>query len=228
MPDPADSNEFAGFAVELHSEPDTEHTLQRVVEYAQEATGCDDVGVLLRRERGRLESALTTSPRVNESDRLQSELGEGPCIEAIWNDDSFLVPDTTTDERWPKWGKRVAELGIRSAIGLRLSTLRRTIGALNLYANEPEYFTDDDLEVADLFAQHAALALAAANEEDGLKRAIGTRQLIGQAQGILMERYSLDADRAFALMRRHSQQHNIKLNRVAEQIIETRRLPGKE
>ncbi|WP_129667683.1 GAF and ANTAR domain-containing protein [Phytoactinopolyspora endophytica] len=223
-----DSNEFATMALELQNEPDIEQTLDRVVQYAREATGCDAAGVMFLYGRGRIETAVTTDPRVAESDRLQTELDEGPCVRAMWDEDTFLVADTESEERWPAWGHGVAELGLRSAIGVRLFTLKSTLGALNLYDETPGFFGEDDFEVAEIFARHASVALAAADEERGLREAIGTRQLIGQAQGILMERYGLDAERAFALLRRYSRNYNIKLRRVAQQVVDTRSLPASD
>ncbi|NEE03556.1 GAF and ANTAR domain-containing protein [Phytoactinopolyspora halotolerans] len=223
-----DPGEFAAMALELQNEPDVEQTLERVVEYAREATGCDDAGLMLLHGGGRIETAVTTHPRVAESDRLQTELGEGPCVRAMWDQDTFRVADTELEQRWPRWGRRIAALGLRSAIGVRLFTLQTTLGALNLYDETPGFFGEDDLEVAEIFGRHASVALADARQESGLREAIGTRQLIGQAQGILMERFGLDADRAFALLRRYSRNYNIKLRNVAQHVVTTRVLPGEQ
>lgn len=99
------------------------------------------------------------------------------------------------------------------------------MGSLNLYANEPKAFDEDDLDVAEIFGRHASIALATAREESGLRQAISARHVVGLAQGILMERYGLDAERAFSLLRRYSRHNNIKLRVVAERIISTGRLP---
>ncbi|PSL01539.1 GAF domain-containing protein [Haloactinopolyspora alba] len=223
MHDP-DATEFANMALVMFNESDVEHTLDRVVEYAQHATACDDAGLMLLHGRGRIETAVATHDRVMQADKLQTDLGEGPCIRAIWNHDVFVVDDTSADERFPEWGPKVAELGLRSILSVRLHTLNSTVGALNLYGNEPGAFDEDDHDVADIFGRHASIALAAAREEDGLRQAIGARHLIGQAQGILMERFGLDADRAFALLRRYSRDNNVKLREVARRIIESGRL----
>lgn len=223
MHDP-DATEFANMALVMFNESDVEHTLDRVVEYAQHATACDDAGLMLLHGRGRVETAVATNERVMQADKLQTALGEGPCIRAIWNRDVFVVDDTSTDERFPEWGPKVADLGLRSILTVRLHTLNSTVGALNLYGNEPGAFDEDDCDVADIFGRHASIALASAREEDGLRQAIGARHLIGQAQGILMERFGLDADRAFALLRRYSRDNNVKLREVARRIIDSGRL----
>ncbi|TDE16021.1 GAF and ANTAR domain-containing protein [Jiangella asiatica] len=224
--DHMDRSDLAQLALELHDEPDVEQTLDRLIEYARDTTGCDEAGVLFLHGGGRIETVAITGPKVATSDRLQTELREGPCLEALQNNESFVVTDTTLEKRWPAWARGVTELGLRSVIGVRLSTLRDIHGALDLYSATPGFFDEDDLEVADIFGRHASVALAAAREQHGLRQAIGTRQLIGQAQGMLMERFDLDADRAFALLRRYSQHKNVKLRNVAQQVIDTRQLPG--
>ncbi len=93
------------------------------------------------------------------------------------------------------------------------------LGALNLYSSQPDAFDDESEHVGLLFASHAAIAYAAAQEQSGLQQAVATRQLIGQAQGILMERHKITGDQAFALLVRHSQQDNIKLRELAERLV---------
>jgi hypothetical protein len=109
-------------------------------------------------------------------------------------------------------------------LGIRLHTTATTIGSLNLYDTRPDHFTEEDRDVAHIFARHAAVALSSARETANLCKAIDARRLIGQAQGILMERFDMDADQAFAVLRRYSQDHNVKLHVVAERLISTRTL----
>ncbi len=221
------AEEFARMALELHEEPNVEQTVERVLEFACAAVGCGHAGVMLVLDKGRtIETAASTDPVVGKADQLQLECGEGPCLSAIVERDSFYVPDTATDQQWPIWSQRVAELGLRSVLGIRLSTTESTIGALNLFDATPDRFDADDDAVAHILARHASIALATARQESTLLQAIDARKLIGQAQGILMERFDLDADRAFAVLRRYSQAHNIKLREVAQRLIDTRKLPG--
>jgi GAF domain-containing protein len=121
----------------------------------------------------------------------------------------------------------VGELGYRSVLGVVMDVGRAgVLGALNMYDHLPERFDDDDVAVACLLARHAALAVATAQRESGLLRAVDTHALIGQAQGVLMERYGLDADAAFAVLARYSQDHKMKLYDVAESLLNRHELPG--
>ncbi|RIQ37433.1 ANTAR domain-containing protein [Jiangella rhizosphaerae] len=220
-----DAGDFAEMALALHEEPDVEQTLERVVEYAQQATVCDDAGLMLLHGGGRIETAVATDPRVRKADELQTTLAEGPARLAVKNRATILVDDTAGDPRWPSWGPQAADLGLRSVLSVHLHTGNATLGTLNLYGHRPGMFDHDDVDVAEIFGRHASIALASAREEDGLRQAIGARHLIGLAQGILMERYGLDADRAFAVLRRYSRNSNVKLRVVAERVIATGRLP---
>ena len=110
-------------------------------------------------------------------------------------------------------------------LGVGLFTTETTIGALNLFDPEPDRFDADDVAVAQVLARHAGIALATSQRVENLELAIDARKLIGQAQGILMERFDLDADRAFEVLRRFSQDRNIKLREVAQRLIDTRKLP---
>lgn len=213
------SDFFSEMALELHAEPTAERTIDRIAEYAKLATTCDDAGILLVHARNRVETAAATSPRVTESHDLQLVHDEGPCLDAIDGAAIYLVADTASDERWPLWGPRVADLGMRSALSLRLETRTRRYGSLNLYASRPGAFDVDDIAVAEIFVRHASVALASAHNEQGLQVAIDARKLIGQAQGLLMHRYGIDGDRAFEVLRRQSQHDNVKLREVAERVV---------
>src|SRR5690606_1129343 len=107
-------------------------------------------------------SPANTSPLARTADELQQELGEGPCLDAIDTATTYVVPDASTDPRWPHWGPCVAELGIRSVLSVQLSTETGNLGALNFYATRADAFNDDDVMVAEIFAEHAALALESA------------------------------------------------------------------
>lgn len=219
------AEDFARMALELHDEPGVEQTVERVVQFARAAIGCGHAGVMLVHAGGVVETAAATDPVVEKADQLQMETHEGPCLSTIFDGDGTLVHDTATDQRWPEWSRRVAELGLRSVLSVRLGTGTDRIGALNLFDAQPGRFDVDDDAVAHILARHASVALANARQEFNLWQAIDTRKLIGQAQGILMERFDLTADQAFAVLRRYSQDHNTKLREVASRLIETRKLP---
>jgi len=216
---------FSQMALDLHDEPTAERTVELIAEYARVATSCEDAGIMLVHARNQIETAAATSQRVGESHNLQIVHDEGPCLDAIEGEAIYQSGDVGNDPRWLKWGPAVAELGIRSVLSVRLETRTRRYGSLNLYADHINAFDDDDVAVATIFVRHAAVALANAHNEEGLQVAIDARKLIGQAQGILMERFDLEPDRAFDFLRRQSQAHNVKLRYVAEWVVEHRNSP---
>jgi GAF domain-containing protein len=209
---------FARLAFDLQAEPDTDATVDVIVDYARDAVQCDDAGLHLVEGR-RIRTAASTGERVREADDLQNELGEGPCLSSIESLGSYVVSDTATDPRWPTYGPRLARLGYRSMVSVPLVTKERLLGSLNLFSVAPGSLDDTDEAVARIFARHASIALANARAEDNLERALDGRKLIGQAQGILMERFSIDEGRAFSLLRRYSQHRNVKLVSVAEDVV---------
>jgi GAF domain-containing protein len=218
---------LADMALDLHHEPTAERTVERIAEYAKTAMRCDDAGILLVHTRSRIETAAATSERAQRAHDLQTEINEGPCLDALTGDQScYLIGDTASDPRWPQWGAIVAELGIRSVVSVRLETRDRRYGSLNLYGSVPEMFGPDDIAVASIFARHASIAVATSHETEGLHRAMDARKVIGIAMGILMERYSIESDRAFDVLQRYSQANNLKLREVAQQVADRRALPG--
>ena len=214
------------FLEALHaSRADTTQTLETVVEWARNAVTGTEAGILLRGAKGKLETAAPTSPTVTKAHDMQIQFNEGPCLDVMkdGNPDRYVVGDTASDRRFLVWGPAVTDLGIRSAIGVALATTEERLGSLNVYASDPHRFDRDDLETVDVFSRRAARAIIIAREQAGLTVALDTRKLIGQAQGILMERYGIDADRAFDYLARRSQAENVKLRTVAEEVVTTRK-----
>src|SRR5690606_29442357 len=138
----------------------------------------------------------------------------------------FHVPDAKIEPRWPRWSAAVTDLGFRSVLSVPLATRTRRFGSLNAYAHRPNAFGEDDVAVMSLLARHASVSLAATQNIEGLRKAVDARELIGVAMGLLMERYGLDADRAFDVLRRISQAENVKLRDIAREVVERRGLPG--
>jgi len=218
--------EFAELAVRLHDEPTVVETLDLVVQYALQAVDCQHAGVTLIHGGQQVETAAATDPFVAELDLVQIECGEGPSLSVLDQPSTMMVRDTREDPRWPKWAERVAALGVRSLLTARLSTGNTNVGTLNLFHSEPGAFDADDEAIASIFARHAAVALANARQTENLWVAIDARKLVGQAQGILMERFDLDADQAFAVLLRYSQHRNLKLRAVADLLVKHRQLPA--
>lgn len=224
MPAP-DADEFAELALSLHEGSSFEETVERVLEFAVKALSCSYAGVILVHEKARVETVAATHPVVAALDRIQLESGEGPDLEVIADRHGVLVPDVRTEQRWPSWARAVDAAGVRSMLGTRLYTSRTTIGSLNFYDAEPDRFGPEDVDVAHMLARHAAVAMDTARDNEHLWKAIDARNLVGQAQGMLMERFGIDADQAFAVLRRYSQDNNLKLHVVAQRLIDTRTLP---
>ena len=146
----------------------------------------------------------------------------GPGLDAIAERRLVVSEDLEDDARWPVWGPRAtADTGLRSALCFRLFTQGATVGALSLYSRRVRGFGEADREVGGVLAAHVAVAMAAAQQVDTLGIAMDARTVIGQAQGILMERYQLTPEQSFALLRRYSQALNVKLAILAQQLIET-------
>lgn len=194
-------------------------TLQAILSWAQDAVSSTDAGIFVARGPG-FESVVSTSERVSQADALQQELEEGPALQVIGDEalDGFVIGDTAEDPRFPEWGPQAADLGLRSVISVVLATPRR-LGALSVYSSEPHAFDRDDLSVIDIFSRRAARAITVARENEGMVLALDSRKVIGQAQGILMERLNIDADAAFTFLIRESQHRNVKLRAVADWIV---------
>jgi GAF domain-containing protein len=220
------ARELARMALVLHDQPDVEQTAERFLQFALNAIDCRYAGLVLVHCGGRLETAAATDPVVEKADRLQAELGEGPSFTVLNDYDSVISGDTAAETRWLRWSSQAAGLGLRSVLSVRLRTPTASIGAFNLFDSVVDRFAAEEDAVAQLLANHAAVALATATSESSLWRAIDARKLIGQAQGILMERFDLTDDQAFAVLRRYSQDNNVKLRDVAQRLIDTRKLPG--
>lgn len=205
---------------------DLQQALQAVVDLAVDSSAAPRASVTLVKDRYSLETAARSDDLVGLADELQYDLEEGPCLAAAEDGGVWLIPDTTTDERFPRWSPAVAELGLRSVCSVHLFTQRQVLGALNLYYDQPQEFTTEDVEVAKVVAAHASVAMARLRGQIDLWRAIDSRHLVGQAQGILIERFGLTSEKAFEVLRRYSQQHNTKLREVAASLVETGALPG--
>jgi GAF domain-containing protein len=216
---------FAGLAMDLHGTGGVEETVDAVVQFALQALGCSHAGVALAVRGRRAEAPAVTDPVVAEIYKSQLAGGDGPLIACMREQAPVLVRDTCTDERWPEWVAVVRRLGVRSVLDVPLATGDGTVGVLGLYSLRPDAFAADDQAVAHILARHAAVAVATARQEESMLQAIDARKLVGIAMGILMERFDLPEDKAFAVLRRYSQDTNTKLRDVAQHLIETRKLP---
>ena len=218
---------LAAIARELVHEPDMQHTLQRIVELAAaHLDGEVYASVSLVPQRRQVQTPAASDERALRADQLQYELGEGPCLDAIWEQDTFQIDDMTTEQRYPAWSRRVVEqTGIRSSLSFQLFTDEDSLGALNLYSPQPRAFDEVARAEGFVFAAQAAVALRSAQHEEQLRAGMATRNLIGQAQGIVMERFKVTPNQAFAILARISQETNSRLRDVARYLVDTREFP---
>jgi hypothetical protein len=195
-------------------------TLSEIVRTAHlSVPGADHVGVSLAHPDGRLETLAATSDRVHEFDRLQHDLGQGPCLYASESDTIVHVPDVRTERRWPEFMTRAGQRGLRAQIGVRLYDDRRGRAGLNIYSEQDDGLDGVSAQAADLFATYAALAMGKARAIDQLQEGMRSRQRIGVAVGILMQRYAVSEERAFAFLVRASSHGNVKLRDVAAEVV---------
>jgi GAF domain-containing protein len=184
--------------------------------------GADTAGVLLVGKGGRFDSLAGTSDLPLRLDELQMTFKEGPCVEAALDELIVRTDDFRFEERWPKYSAAVVEIGVLSGLSFKLYTSDRTAGALNLFAFKPSAFDAQDETIGVVLAAHAAAAILASRQGEQLESALSTRDRIGQAKGIIMERFGVDDLRAFEMLRRLSQESNTRLVDVAQRVIDTR------
>jgi len=209
------------------SHGDVEATLQSITASAVATIPrADDCGISYVIGRRRVEPRAWTGDLPMDVDALQERLGEGPCMDAAWVQEVVRVDDLATERRWPAFAEEARGLGVGSMMCFQLFVVGDQLGALNLYSRTPRAFDDETREIGLMFAAHAAVALAGAEHEENLRRGMSTRDVIGQAKGILMERHKLTADQAFGVLARVSQEMNRRLFDVASEVTGTGSLPG--
>ncbi|MEX5272047.1 GAF and ANTAR domain-containing protein [Kocuria sabuli] len=230
-PDPATAGLGAAWArvheVVLQAQTAAE-AVSQLVEVAQQliplAAGA---GISLVDEDGVCTTVAATDAVVAQADALQYELGEGPCLRA-WDTVSVqYVPDTTTDPRWPEWGRTVARAGIRSALSVPLVVQGQEIGAIQVYAAEPHAFTDHEEYLLSLLAGPAAALLGDARTrrqpprlDDTVQEAVTDRDRIERAVGVLMERRQLTESTARTSLLDTSRAQRETLAQTADHVLD--------
>ena len=159
-------------------------------------------------------------------DDAQYAAGEGPCLDALYDRAAVQLPDIAEETRWPKFIELVRPLPLGSMLAVQLYVDGDDLGGLNLQSSRPHAFTEQSVHVAMLFASHAAVAMAHAEQREHLTTALSSRDLIGQAKGILMERYKVTAPQAFAMLVRVSSITNRRLVDIAEELVTTGAMPA--
>jgi GAF domain-containing protein len=187
--------------------------------------GVDFACVTVVTKEGEVSTLAATDPAAGKVNAVQQQAQQGPCLTALWQDPTVRAVDLSTETRWPVYTAAARELGIGGVMSVRLYVQDHVLGALSLYARSTEVLGDESMEIASMFAAHAAIAFAAAEEHAQLLAAIDSRDTIGQAKGILMERYKLTDRQAFSLLVKISQNTNIPLRQVVRQLTETGEIP---
>ncbi|HSU35917.1 MAG TPA: GAF and ANTAR domain-containing protein [Propionibacteriaceae bacterium] len=197
-------------------------TLDTVVGLARETFGADGAAILLAAHGGAVPTAAAGA-RARRADTLQVDHHQGPGLSTIRGRQPVVSDELRFDSRWRFWAPQAADLGFRSVLSLAL-TDGEPFGAITLYSRRPSFFGTDSLAPGLLFAEQASIAITTAVEREQLLRAADARGIIGQAQGILMERYHISADQAFTVIRRSASAFNQRLRSIAERIIGGRSL----
>ena len=182
----------------------------------------DAAGVLLIGKGGSFTTLPAAAGLTDQLHQLQMQFGEGPCVQAALADVIVRTDDFTYEERWPRYAPACIQLGIFSGLSFKLYTADRTAGALNLFSRTPNAWSTEAETTGIVLAAHAASAVLASQHGQSLETALSTRDRIGQAKGIIMERFKVDDVRAFEMLRQLSQESNTKLIDIALQVINTR------
>lgn len=215
---------FAEISGVLLAEPDVQRTLDKMcLLLVDTVEGCDHSVVTLVRNQ-HLDSPAASDDVGPAVDAIQFEVDEGPCVEAITEHHTVVTDDLITEPRWPQFSRRAVEAtGVRSMMAFRLFVAGDTLGSLNLYSKQPRAFTDESWAVGTIFAAHASVALRAAQTKEDLARlreVVETRELIGQAKGILMGRRGISSEAAMELLCRGAERLKIELRELARRVVQ--------
>ncbi|WNV87835.1 GAF and ANTAR domain-containing protein [Umezawaea sp. Da 62-37] len=204
----------------LESEPDQQRTLAAIVTgVIAMVAGAQCAGITLV-DKGVPSTVAPSNPLVTQVNALQYKTKQGPCVDAAARQGTFRTGDLALEtQRWPRFVPAVTGLGVRSMLAWGLFTVGTTYGSLNVYSTEPDAFDQEAALVGELFASHAAVALAGVRRQTELHAALGTRDLIATAKGILIARHRCDPEKAFRMLAEASQNTNMKLVDVAAWLV---------
>ena len=229
--EPGDEADWAAVMAEVArsvqaGHPDPEEAATTLTTGAiQLIPGADFACVTVAHRDGTIATLGATDPTAAAINGVQQQAGEGPCLTALWESPLVEVPDLAAADKWPLYAQAAATLGIRSVLAVRLYLQQQALGAMSLYSRSRHAFPADIVAAAQVYAAHAAVALDGATERLQLHTAIDSRDLIGQAKGILMERYQLTGAQAFSMLVKTSQNHNIPLRAIVEELTTTGQFP---
>jgi GAF domain-containing protein len=221
---------IAQLVQELHSRPDadSETVLAELAEHAAaEVPGAQYAGITLTRNHKHIDTPAATHKWPILLDEIQQRHREGPCLTAAWEEKTVHVANLETDERFPLYRRDALEqTPIRSVMAFQMFIADETMGALNVYAEHPDVFDQSSRDIGRIFAAHSSVAWNAVRRDEQFKRALASRDTIGQAKGMIMERYHVDAVQAFEVLRKLSQDSNVPLVQVASDLVAKARSEG--
>lgn len=220
---------FARMSGVLLSEETVASSLTLVTSLALETLpGTAGAGITLVDENGLRTSAAATDEHVEHADRLQYELDEGPCLTAWAQRQTMRIDDVADEPRWPRWCAAISQNQVRSALSAPLVAGDHALGAMKVYAAAPAAYGPREEHLLDLIASQASVLIANMQSHEktqqlseGLRAALRSRDLIGQAKGIIMERNGVGEEAAFAILAASSQRQNRKLTEVARALVDT-------
>jgi hypothetical protein len=209
--------------LQRRGETDVEGALRRLNEISVDSVpGADYAGVTVVDDTRRVRSLGATHSVARVLDDVQAEVLEGPCLSAAWNQHTIVVDDLSVEDRWPLYRERALErTPVRSLLSFRLYADDGGDGlaALNFYAEDSGVFDDESVELGLMFAAHATMAWNLLRREQRFRSALASRDVIGQAKGVLMERFDIDAVAAFELLRRMSQESDTTVADIAQRLV---------
>lgn len=213
---------LAETAREINSQRTVDQTLRAIVHAARHSIrGFDHVGVSVARGKGQIETKAATGQLVWDLDAVQSQTGEGPCVDAVRAEPVVVVEHLRRQLRWPRYVPAAVRSGVLSQLVLRLFVTEESLGGLTLYSTSSETIDPDAPYLAELFASHAAMALGHPREVSDLSESMASRQQIGIAIGLLMARHGIDSARAFQFLARASWTSELEVGVVAQEIFES-------
>jgi GAF domain-containing protein len=214
---------IAELVQELHSRTDSgaDTVIAELAEHAAvEVPGAQYAGITVTHGGKNVETPAATHMWPMLLDKIQQRHQEGPCLTAAWEEKTVHVADLENDHRFPRYrADALAETPIRSVMAFQLFIAGETMGALNVYAEQPNVFDEASRSIGLVFAAHSSVVWSSARREEQFKHALASRDIIGQAKGMIMERYGVDAVQAFALLRKLSQDANVPLARIATDLV---------
>ncbi len=216
---------LSALARTLEMQPDLQTTLDAVVRAAVDTVpGAMEASISEIQRRRDVKTLAATGELPRAVDHAQYDFAEGPCLDSLYHQRTVRLPDLDAEQRWPRFVSRARELGVGSMLAVQLFVDGENIGALNLVSREVNAFDDESEHVGLLFASHAAVAMSGERARGHLRSAVSTREVIGQAQGILMERFKVTGEMAFHMLMLASQDSNRKLRDIADELVSTGRL----